>query len=338
LRDLFWLTLSCIKGVGSKTLLQIYETDPTLHFNNYLERVKTFEPKRIVRLISQENIEHAQKIAVDLIKQHEENKIAVIPISSERYPKYLRLINDPPKVLYAKGNLALLEEENTLAIVGTREPTQLGMKASQKISYTFAKMNYTIVSGLALGVDTAAHEGALQASEGKTIAVLAGDLTQIYPAKNKGLAREILNRDGLLISETPIGQINNRGNFVKRDRIQSGLSLGVCPVQTPIKSGTQHTISYAREQKRYLFTPIPLKKDEGEDAIQGNLLLIEDGIPVLKDKQSYAIIDNELLRYKKILHEEHKQRFEKKKHLKTSLEENEICEQLNIFDLENKKQ
>src|SRR5699024_12058801 len=121
-------------------------------------------------------------------------------------------------------------------------------------------MGYTIVSGLALGIDTAGHEGALGAENGKTIAVLAGNLTQIYPAKNKELAMEILERDGLWLSETPIGQSNTRGNFVKRDRIQSGLSLGVCPVQTPIKSGTQHTIEFTRKQNRFLFSPIPLKR------------------------------------------------------------------------------
>src|SRR5699024_128432 len=118
----------------------------------------------------------------------------------------------------------------------------------------------------------------LQAENGKTIAVMAGNLTEVYPTKNRKLAEDILANDGLWVSETPIGQASSRGNFVKRDRIQSGLSLAVCPVQTPLKSGTQHTIEFSRQQKRLLFTPIPLKVDEGEDAIQGNLELIESGV------------------------------------------------------------
>src|SRR5690625_3899291 len=138
---------------------------------------------------------------------------------------------------------------------------------------------------------------------------MAGELTKIYPAKNKGLADEILNKNGLLLSEIPIGQGNSRGNFVKRDRIQSGLSLGVCPVQTPISSGTQHTIKFAREQKRYLFTPIPLKADEQKEAIQGNLELIKAGVTVLENKDSYDTIHNDLMEVKISLVNEYKERF-----------------------------
>lgn len=332
LNDLFWITISCIKGVGNKTVIELYENYPMLNFDNLNEHINTINKKSLIKLLTAENIEFAKKRAENLVKSHEEKKIEVIPISSELYPKYLRLIEDPPTILYAKGNLELLKDENTIAIVGTREPTAIGIKAAGKIAATFATMGYTIVSGLALGIDTAGHEGALKVQNGKTIAVLAGDLMQIYPAKNKKLAMEILERNGLWLSETPIGQANTRGNFVKRDRIQSGLSLGVCPVQTPIKSGTQHTIEFARKQKRYLFTPIPLIQDEHENAVQGNIVLIENGIAVLKDKESYEFIHEELKEYKLRLDREHKERFEKEEKIsKQILEEN--IEQLNMFDL-----
>ncbi|MEO2223024.1 DNA-processing protein DprA [Priestia megaterium] len=330
MNDLFWITISCIKGVGNKTIIELYEQYPMLNFDNVSEHIDTIKKKSLIKLLSIENIEFAKKRAKNLIRSHEEKKIKVIPISSEFYPKYLRLIEDPPTVLYAKGNLKLLKEEKTLAIVGTREPTAIGVKAAQKIAATFAMMGYTIVSGLALGIDTAGHEGALKIQDGRTIAVLAGDLTQIYPAKNKKLAMEILERNGLWISETPIGQSNTRGNFVKRDRIQSGLSLGICPVQTPIKSGTQHTIEFARKQDRYLFTPIPLKQDEFENAVKGNILLIESGITVLKNKESYEIIHKELTEYQLRLETEHKKRFEKKELSKEISNTN--IEQLNMFN------
>lgn len=328
MNDFFWLTLSCIKGVGSKTLIQLYESYPDLNAENLYEQIKTVNKKNISKLLSPENITVAKERAENLITSHEEKDIKVIPISSEWYPNYLRLIPDPPTILYAKGNMELLKEKLNLAVVGTREPTETGIKAARKIASTFAEMGYTIVSGLALGIDTAAHEGALKAKNGKTIAVLAGNLMQIYPAKNKELATEILERDGLWLSETPIGQSNTRGNFVKRDRIQSGLSLGVCPVQTPTKSGTQHTIEFSRTQNRFLFTPPPLQ-DENENAIQGNIELMNAGVTVLQNKESYKSIHNNLLDYKLKLDNEHYDRFEKMNSIQRSAES---IEQLNLFD------
>ena len=329
MNDFFWLTLSCIKGVGSKTLIQLYESYPDLNAENLYEQIKTVNKKNISKLLSPENITVAKERAENLITSHEEKDIKVIPISSEWYPNYLRLIPDPPTILYAKGNMELLKEKLNLAVVGTREPTETGIKAARKIASTFAEMGYTIVSGLALGIDTAAHEGALKAKNGKTIAVLAGNLMQIYPAKNKELATEILERDGLWLSETPIGQSNTRGNFVKRDRIQSGLSLGVCPVQTPTKSGTQHTIEFSRTQNRFLFTPPPLQQDENENAIQGNIELMNAGVTVLQNKESYKSIHNNLLDYKLKLDNEHYDRFEKMNSIQRSAES---IEQLNLFD------
>lgn len=330
LNDFFWTTLSCVKGVGSKTLTELYENNPFLDFDNLYDYLETVKKKSLFKLLSFENIQLAKDKAEKLLAAHENEGIKVIPISSEWYPNYLRLIPDPPTILFAKGNIELLKEKQNLAVVGTREPTVSGIKAAQKIAMTFAEMGYTIVSGLALGIDTAGHVGSLLANNGKTIAVLAGNLTEIYPAKNKQLAMEILEKDGLWLSETPIGQANMRGNFVKRDRIQSGLSLGVCPVQTPVKGGTQHTIEYARKQNRFLFTPIPLAQDQNENAIQGNLELIKSGVYVLKDKDSYQTIHQMLREKKERLDLEHKNRFEKKQSVKPGLE-NDI-EQLSLFD------
>jgi len=330
LNDFFWTTLSCVKGVGSKTLTELYENNPFLDFDNLYDYLETVKKKSLFKLLSFENIQLAKDKAEKLLAADENEGIKVIPISSEWYPNYLRLIPDPPTILFAKGNIELLKEKQNLAVAGTREPTVSGIKAAQKIAMTFAEMGYTIVSGLALGIDTAGHVGSLLANNGKTIAVLAGNLTEIYPAKNKQLAMEILEKDGLWLSETPIGQANMRGNFVKRDRIQSGLSLGVCPVQTPVKGGTQHTIEYARKQNRFLFTPIPLAQDQNENAIQGNLELIKSGVYVLKDKDSYQTIHQMLQEKKERLDLEHKNRFEKKQSVKPGLE-NDI-EQLSLFD------
>lgn len=329
MNDFFWTTISCIKGVGSKTLLHLYETYPDLHFDNVEKMRPTMKKASVQKLLVKENIVAAKQRAEHLLNAHAERRIEVIPISNEWYPAYLRLIDDPPPILYVKGNKQLLQEEKTLAIVGTREPTEVGVRSARKIAKTFSGLGYTIVSGLALGIDTAGHEGALEATDGKTIAVLAGNLTEIYPKQNKALADEILEKDGLWVSEVPIGQQNTRGNFVKRDRIQSGLSLGVCPVQTPLKSGTQHTIKFAKDQERFLFTPVPLE-DKSEPAIQGNLELMNNGITVLEDKASYEAISKVLLEHKAALEHLHEKRFAEAN--QPTEEQKQDIEQLNLFD------
>lgn len=293
----FWLTVSCIKGVGNRAVKELYFQHPYADFSLLEEEkfLETLKPSMRKYLSDKTILQDAYNKALTLKELNEEQNIKVISIADELYPTSLRFIKDPPAILYAKGNLDLLENMDMLAIVGTREPTIAGEKSSKKIASTFATKGYTIVSGLALGIDTAGHEGALRVENGRTIAVMAGDLTKVYPAKNKNLAEEILQKNGLLISEVGVGQSVNKGNFVMRDRIQSGLSLAVCPVQTPRKSGTQHTIQFARDQKRLIFTPIVLDVDLDSNASQGNLDLIkEDGVIVLKDSSVYAEIEQQM--------------------------------------------
>ncbi len=291
----FWLAFSCIKGVGSVTIKEFYGKYPYFDFpllndTNLMEDIKPSFKKFLDDDLIAAGINEASR----LLKVHESNEIKVISYDSPYYPVALRFIKDPPGMLFAKGNIELLKNMNMVAIVGTREPTDIGLKSAKKIASTFVDMGYIIVSGLALGIDTAGHEGALRRENGRTIAVMAGDLTKVYPAKNKSLAAEILIKEGLLISETPIGKANTRGSFVQRDRIQSGLSLGVCPVQTPIKSGTQHTIRYAKEQERLIFTPTILDIELQENAVQGNINLIKEGYLELTDTSVYEKVDSKM--------------------------------------------
>jgi DNA processing protein len=129
-------------------------------------------------------------------------------------------------MLYAKGESDLLKHPRTIAIVGTRNPTQEGVHVAYRLTQQWVRYGYVIVSGLARGIDTAAHKGALEAA-GKTIAVLGTPLDTIYPAENKGLAEQIVKEGGLLLSELIAGQSGFRSAFVRRDHIQSGLSLRV---------------------------------------------------------------------------------------------------------------
>ena len=148
------------------------------------------------------------------------------------------------------GNIDAIHRD-CIAIVGTREPTEYGITAAKRLGALFAESGYTVVSGLANGIDTAAHQGALEV-DGLTVAVLASGLDTVYPIKNKELAGAILKNNGALVSEYSWGTMVNRSYFVARDRIQSGLSLGVFVVETGIKGGTMHTVKSCKEQKRSL--------------------------------------------------------------------------------------
>jgi DNA processing protein len=185
-----------------------------------------------------------------------ERGVTPVSLASDLYPSLLRLIPDPPPLLYACGNLQLLTRVDAVAVVGTRNPTELGLRIARKVARHFAERGYVIVSGLAKGIDTAAHLGALDAG-GATVAVLGTPLDRIYPAENRPLAERILEAGGLLVSERPPGASVNKRDFVRRDRIQSGLSLAVFPIQTGIAGGTLHTVKFARAQGRLLFCPTP---------------------------------------------------------------------------------
>lgn len=323
LSDLFWMTLSQIKGIGSKTLIDLYENYPQLSFGNFETIIPHIRGRHVQRKLQSGNISLTRKWAEKLFEQHKKEAIRMIPISSAYYPKALRLIPDPPKILYAKGNVSLLKEDNKIAIIGSRKPTHRGYQTAFNITKILAEKNYIIVSGLAKGIDTAAHQAALQVEGGKTIAVLAGHLQQITPVENEKLASTILEKKGLLLSEVPIGKPLHRADFVRRNRIQSGLSLAVCPVQTALKSGTQHTIEYCRIQDRFLFTPSPDRAELQEEAVEGNLALIEAGTFVMKDKEVDLTLEAEIEKVRKRLKEDHDRRFGKW---------DNYSEQLTLFD------
>ena len=188
--------------------------------------------------------------AQEIIKLSHQHDIQIISKDSIYYPNYLSKIPEPPILLHVKGNINILKKD-CIAIVGTRKPTEFGRNQAKEIGGNFAKEGYVVVSGLAEGIDSAAHMGALEAN-GLTIAVLAHGLDMVYPAKNKQLAETILNNNGALISEYPINTRIFRNYFVERDRIQSGLSLGVFVIETGIKGGTMHTVRFCEKQKRVL--------------------------------------------------------------------------------------
>ena len=189
----------------------------------------------------------------------------------DNYPEQLRNLTDPPLALYIKGDLLPIDR-NALAMVGTRKATTYGRDVAGRLAQDLARQEVSVVSGLAYGVDAAAHRGALKAG-GRTVAVLGCGVDVVYPADHRKLAQEI-SQQGALISEYPMGTLPEGRNFPRRNRIISGLSLGVLVVQAPLASGAIITANIAAEQGREVF------------AVPGNILdpvsagchrLIQDG-------------------------------------------------------------
>ena len=179
------------------------------------------------------------------------NTIKRITIESEKYPELLKQIYDPPKGLYIMGNIDILNNPS-IAIVGCREATEYGKKAATYFAYNLAKQNINIVSGLAKGIDSFSHIGALQAN-GKTIAVIGSGLDIIYPKENAYLAKRILEQGGAIVSEYPLGTKPQKEHFPARNRIISGLSQAVLVVEAKEKSGSLITADFAMEQGKEVF-------------------------------------------------------------------------------------
>ena len=176
--------------------------------------------------------------------------IRPIHLRSDEYPDHLAESPDAPAVIYVAGDMDP-RDNNGVAIVGTRNATDYGIQMATTLAHDLASMGITIISGLAIGIDTAAHRGALKAG-GRTIAVLAGGLDSIYPQRNRGLARQIVE-SGSLISEYQLGVRSKRDHFPRRNRIISGLSRGVVVVEAAKKSGATWTVKWALDQNREVF-------------------------------------------------------------------------------------
>ena len=164
------------------------------------------------------------------------------------YPALLKTIADPPLVLYVAGSVESLAGPS-IAVIGTRHPTVYGREMAQHVAFQLAGAGYVIVSGLALGIDTQAHRGALQAG-GRTVGVLGGALDCLYPKENEPLAREISAKGGAVMCEYPFGRQPDRQTFPMRNRIVSGLVKGVVVVEAPLNSGTLITVDQALDQGR----------------------------------------------------------------------------------------
>lgn len=202
--------------------------------------------------------------------------LKIIHIEDDKYPKQLRRIKNPPKQLYLKGNTELLNT-NIISIIGSRACSPNGIKLAQQFSKELVYQGITIASGMAIGIDTIAHQTTLQ-EKGKTIAVLGNGFQHIFPMENIQLYQQIIENDGLVITEYPPEEEAKSENFLERNRIVSGLALGVLIVESAYRSGTSVTARLAKQQKRKVFAlPHEINDKHGV----GTNRLIQEGAKIV---------------------------------------------------------
>jgi DNA processing protein len=246
---LCWLALLRIPALGPRTLGKLLQTvaSPALIFD--LSEKTLTEAGLKSQSISCIKNPPWSKVENDLLwLEQEENYL--VTLADQQYPDLLKEIHDPPVALFVRGNPAVLKSIQ-LGIVGSRNPTTDGRRLARDFSRQLAAFGLTITSGLALGIDSYSHLGALDAN-GQTIAVLGNGLNSIYPARNQKLAEAIIE-NGVLVSELPLDYRPVPANFPRRNRIISGMSTGVLLVEAALKSGSLITARCAMEQGRDVF-------------------------------------------------------------------------------------
>ena len=247
----YWLAWNAIPEIGPKRFYKLLKEFGSAE-NAWTENTKNI--LKLLRLntnISQRVLEKKKIIIPE--RQYDllgKEQVKVITIQDNLYPGNLKTIHLPPPILYYKGTL-LEEDKNSISIVGSRKATYYGKMVAEKFSKKLSLAGLTIISGLARGIDSMAHKGALSVN-GRTIAILGCGIDIIYPPENRKLAREV-EESGAVITEFPLFTLPERQNFPRRNRIISGFSLGTLVVEAAERSGALITTDFALEQGREVF-------------------------------------------------------------------------------------
>jgi DNA processing protein len=245
----YWLALMLAPGIGSTRFLQILEHFPAPR--TLFTEHETLPSKLKLPTAARAYLHSPDWHAVDkILAWADKDECHILCLTDPRYPALLKEITDPPPILYARGNPAVLCQRQ-LAIVGSRNPSAGGKQIAHDFAQTLSQSGFVITSGLALGIDAASHQGALDA-HGSTIAVAGTGLDRIYPARHKQLGHEIIE-NGAIVSEFAPGTPPIASNFPRRNRIISGLSLGTLVIEAALKSGSLITARLANEQGREVF-------------------------------------------------------------------------------------
>jgi DNA processing protein len=283
----YWLALSLIPGVGSTLIKRLVDQfdSPEAVFQSPMKELQKIEglSEKVALEIRKGPLEKRVERELSLLK---EVGGTILTLKDDAYPKRLKDIYDPPAVLYVRGEFKK-EDDLAVSIVGSRKTSPYGRGITERVSQELARHGVTIVSGMARGIDSLAHWGAISAG-GRTIAVLGCGVDVIYPSENRNLFKKIIDC-GAVLSEFRMGSPPEAGHFPKRNRIISGLSLGVVVVEASTKSGSLLTAGYALEQGREVFA---VPGNVGFDGSRGTNRLIKEGAKMV---ESYEDILEEIL-------------------------------------------
>lgn len=288
----YLLALHSIDGLGPIRLKRVldYFKDPKLAWEADINEIQGLGiPHNVVELLS----EVRKKLDPDLYSQTIQNAgIKWLTVYEDSYPKVLKQIYDPPTVLYYKGEI-LPGDEKAIAVVGTRKITGYGRIVTEKFTKNLVMAGFTIVSGLARGVDTAAHRQTVE-SGGRTLAILGGGLNRVFPPENTGLAEKIVSGFGAVISEFSPESPSLPGNFPARNRIIAGLSQAILVTEAALDSGSLITARLGVEQGKEVFAvpgpvtsdltrgPINLIRTGAKVVFEAKDILDELGVPALR--------------------------------------------------------
>jgi DNA processing protein len=279
----YWLAISRVPYIGPARIERLLQTFGSLSVAWSAPREElrvALEPRSLSELL-------AARSRIDPVSELERlarSGIRAVHPGHPSYPRLLAEISGRPSMLFVRGELAPADDRS-VAIVGTRRATPYGRQAAERIAAELAQAGVTVVSGLARGVDAAAHRAALEAG-GRTIAVLGSGPDVIYPAERRRLAEQILE-SGAILSEFPLGAKPDAQNFPARNRIVSGMTLGTLIIEAPVRSGALITATFAADQGREVFVipgSIFAQTAEGTNALlRDGARLVRDGADILED-------------------------------------------------------
>lgn len=304
-KRVYWLWLTTRDDLGAETIRKLttsFGTPEFLYGATREQLMQTGLKPRQINALCDKDLSRAE----DILRVCEQKKIQIITIEDSAYPDRLREIADPPAVLYVRGTLPDFDRAPGVTIVGTRSCSAYGLRMAERFGAALAKAGFTVISGMARGIDTAAHRGCLKA-DGTTVAVLAGGVDLCYPPENKYLMGDIMLA-GAVISENPPGTPNEGFRFPIRNRIMSGLAAATLIVEAPLHSGALISARQAFEQGREVFAvPGPLDvpssagcnrliRDECARLVTGPMDIVDALAPMLRQKPNAGVVRTVFLR------------------------------------------
>lgn len=281
--DPAWVALSLTKHLGGKTLRALLQ-----HFDHNLPAILAADVAALRQVpgVGPKIAQAIREIDVDTtaraIERWQEEGVRILTWDDAAYPRSLRGLEDAPPTLFVVGRLPDFRRRMAYAVVGTRQPTPQSCQITERISAELADRGHIVVSGLAAGIDTIAHMGALAVPTGSTVAVLGGGILNVYPPSNRELAQAINGRGALICEVSPDAEVGAPG-LVARNRLITGLCEGLIVVETGVGGGAMHAARFAKIQNKRIYAV--------DNAASGNRQLIADGAAIISPEMEYLDLE-----------------------------------------------